>query len=185
MSMGFNELNSVEYFVIHRLTGVNLIEVKSSTAIEQPVALYDSDQWRYVPSEFLQRDITEVLLEKELKESLYRLNPDIERNPDHADEVIHKLRAILITVANVGQVRANEEFATWLRNEHSLPFGPKSEHVKILLIDYSDLKNNTYIITNQFKIHARETKIPDVVMYINGIPVVVGELKTPVRPAVS
>ena len=44
--MGFNELNSVEYFVIHRLTGVNLNEVKSGTAIEQPVDLYDSDQWR-------------------------------------------------------------------------------------------------------------------------------------------
>ena len=38
---------------------------------------------------------------------------------------------------------------------------------------------------NQIKIHARETKIPDLVLFINGIPVVVGELKTPVRPAVS
>lgn len=183
--MGFNELNSVEHFFIHRLTGVNLNEAKTVNAVEEPIPAYESVKWRYVPSELLKRDITEVLLEKELKESLCRLNPDIERNPENADEVIRKLRAILITVANVGLVRANEEFAKWLRNEHSLPFGPKGEHVKIKLIDYKELKNNSFILTNQFKVHARETKIPDVVMFINGIPVVVGELKTPVRPAVS
>lgn len=183
--MGFNELNSVEHFFIHRLTGVNLNEAKDGKVVEEPIPLYDSVKWRYVPSGLLKRDISEVLLEKELKDSLCRLNPDIDRNPENADEVIRKLRAILITVASVGLVRANEEFAKWLRNEHSLPFGPKGEHVKIKLIDYEKLKNNSFILTNQFKVHARETKIPDVVMFINGIPVVVGELKTPVRPAVS
>lgn len=183
--MAFNELNSVEHFVIHRLSGVNLNAIKAGSVVEEPREEYEGVRWRYVPSELLKREITEVLLEKELKESLCRLNPDIERNPEFADEVIHKLRAILITVANVGLVRANEEFAKWLRNEHSLPFGPKGEHVKVRLIDYQDLKNNNYIITNQFKVHVRETKIPDVVMFINGIPVVVGELKTPVRPAIS
>lgn len=183
--MGFNELNSVEHFFVHRLTGVNLNAVKSGNAVEEPIPSYDAVKWRYVPSELLKRDITEVLLEKELKESLCRLNPDIDHNPENADEVIRKLRAILITVANVGLVRANEEFAKWLRNEHSLPFGKNGEHVKIKLIDFKEMKNNSFILTNQFKVYSRETKIPDVVMFINGIPVVVGELKTPVRPAVS
>ena len=41
------------------------------------------------------------------------------------------------------------------------------------------------MITNQFKIRHKETKIPDVVLLINGIPIVVGEAKTPIRPAVS
>ena len=183
--MGFNELNSVEHFFIHQLTGVNLNEVKQGYAVEEDIEDYDTVKWRYVPSELLQRDLTEVLLEKELKESLCRLNPDIKRNPEYADEVIRKLRAILITVANVGLVRANEEFAKWLRNEYSMPFGAKGEHVKVKLIDYEHLAENRYIITNQFKVYARETKIPDIVMFINGIPVVVGELKTPVRPAIS
>ena len=183
--MSFNELNTVEHFFVHRLTGVNLNEVSAGNAVEEPTPAYDSVKWRFVPSDQLGRDITEVLLEKELKEYLCRLNPDINRNPEHAEEVVRKLRAILITVANVGLVRANEEFAKWLRNEHSLPFGSNGEHVKIRLIDYKKLKNNSFILTNQFKVHARETKIPDIVMFINGIPVVVGELKTPVRPAVS
>lgn len=183
--MGFNELNSVEHYFIHKLTGVNLNEVRQGNVVEEPMAPYDTVKWRYVPAELLKRDITEVLLEKELKAALCKLNPDIDRHPEHADEVIRKLRAILITVANVGLVRANEEFAKWLKNEHSMPFGPKGEHVKVKLIDYEQLKENSFIMTNQFKVHARETKIPDVVMFINGIPVVVGELKTPVRPAIS
>ena len=53
------------------------------------------------------------------------------------------------------------------------------------LIDFDELSNNTYIVTNQYRIRHKETKIPDVVMMINGIPVVVGEAKTPIRPSVS
>ena len=53
------------------------------------------------------------------------------------------------------------------------------------LIDFEDHAQNEYIVTNQFRIHARETKIPDVVLLINGFPVVVGEAKTPIRPSIS
>ena len=61
----------------------------------------------------------------------------------------------------------------------------KQSPCPVRLIDFDDLSNNTYIVTNQYRIHHRETKIPDVVMMINGIPVVVGEAKTPIRPSVS
>jgi type I restriction enzyme, R subunit len=179
----FNELNSVERFFIYELTGINLNEDRESVKSSPPFGY--GKYWKYVPGGLLKREITKVLLEKDLKESLCRLNPDIERNPENADEVIRKLRAILITVGNVGLVRANEEFVRWLRNEHSMPFGHRGEHVQIKLIDYDNLKNNSYILSNQFRIHVRESKIPDLVLFINGIPVVVGELKSPVRPAVS
>jgi len=101
------------------------------------------------------------------------------------NDVIHKLRAILITVNNVGLVRSNVEFTKWLRNEVTLPLGKNNEHVAIHLIDFEVLKNNSFVLCNQFKLRARETKIPDVVLFVNGIPLVVGEAKTPVRPAVT
>lgn len=182
--MSFNELNTIEHFIIHKLSGVNLNNVKSGMVAEEAVE-YDSVKWRYVQSELLQRNIDDVLLEKELTEALCRLNPEIAAQPERAEEVIHKLRAILITVNNVGLVRANEEFSKWLRGEISLPFGKGQHHIPIRLIDFENLKNNTYILTNQLNIRARETKIPDTVFYVNGIPLVVGEAKTPVRPSVS
>lgn len=183
--MAFNEQNTVEHFIIHKLTGVNLNSLQFDIAKEKPVAYGNEVKWKYTQSELLQRDITEVFVEKELKEALCRLNPPIAASPDKADEVIHKLRAILITVNNVGLVRANEEFAKWLRNEMSLPLGKNNEHITIRLIDFDSLKNNSFVLCNQFKLKAREIKIPDIVMFVNGIPLVVGEAKTPVRPAVS
>ena len=182
--MSFNEQNTVEHFIIHNLTGVNLNAVQGNIAKEDDVS-YDTVKWKYIQADLLQRDIAEVFVEKELKEALCRLNPDIAAQPERADEVIFKLRTILIAVNNVGLVRANEEFASWLRNEKTLPFGKNNEHVTIRLIDFDVLKNNSFILTNQFKIRTRETKIPDIALFVNGIPLVIGEAKTPVRPAVS
>jgi type I restriction enzyme R subunit len=183
--MAFNEQNTVEHFIIHQLTGVNLNAVQGNVVKEDVVQYEGGVKWKYVQADLLQRDITEVLVENELKDALCRLNPIIADNPDKADEVIHKLRAILITVSNVGLVRANEEFAKWLRNEVTLPIGLNNEHVTICLIDFENLKNNSFVLSNQLKVRARETKIPDIVLYVNGIPLVVGEAKTPVRPAVT
>ncbi len=183
--MSFNELNSVEHFIIHQLTGANLNDVHGNMVKEDAVTYGDEVKWKYIPADLLQRDITEVFIEKDLKEALCRLNPVIAASPDRAEEVIYKLRAILLTVNNVGLVRANEEFARWLRNEVTLPIGKNNEHVAIRLIDFEVLKNNRFILSNQFKLRARETKIPDIVLFVNGIPLVVGEAKTPVRPAVS
>ena len=179
----FNELNSVEYFIIHQLTGINLNQVQHGKV--KIAGNDDKVKWNYVQSDLLLRDSSDIFLEKELKDALIRLNPAIKDNPDRADEVIHKLRAILIAVGNVGLVRANEEFAKWLRGEMSMPIGKNNEHVNIRLIDFEKYENNSFCLTNQLTVKAKEIKIPDIVLFVNGIPLVVGEAKTPVRPAVS
>ena len=178
--MSFNELNSVEHFIIHQLTGLDLNSMK----VSDTKAAYGV-QWVYKSADEIRRSVNEVLVETELKDALIRLNPEIAANPALADEVIYKLRAVLIAVNQVGLVKANEEFFKWMTGEKTMPFGENNRHVPIRLIDFEDLTNNTYIATNQFRIHHRETKIPDVVLMINGIPVVIGEAKTPIRPSVS
>ncbi|PQJ18453.1 type I restriction endonuclease subunit R [Nonlabens tegetincola] len=178
--MGFNELNSVENYIIRQLTGVNL----NTGTVSEDSEVFNG-YWRYQSPQELNRSVNEVLLESEFKNALIRLNPEITQNPDLADEVIYKLRAILISVHQVGLVRANEEFFKWLQGDKTMPFGENNRHVPVRLIDYEDLKNNSFIVTTQFRVHHRETKIPDVVLFINGIPVVIGEAKTPIRPSVS
>jgi len=178
--MSFTELNSVEHHIVHKLTGINL----NKSQFSEPTQSY-GEKWQYVSSEELNRGVNEVLVESDLAEALIRLNPEIFSNPSLADEVIYKLRAILLSVNQIGLVKANEEFFQWLNGEKTMPFGEDNRHVSIRLIDFDDLTNNRYVVTNQFRIHHRETKIPDVVLLINGIPVVVGEAKTPIRPSVS
>jgi len=176
--MTFNELNSVENYIIHKLSGVNLNANFSDDNLE-------SYNWTYKTPGQINREINNVIVEEDVKKALIRLNPEINQNPVYADEVIYKLKAILSSVNHVGLVRANEEFFEWLRGDKTMPFGKNNHHIPVRLIDFNDLSNNKYIITNQFKIKEREIKIPDVVMMINGIPIVVGEAKTPIRPAVS
>ena len=178
--MTFNELNSVEHYIIYQLCGVNL----NSNEIQEQKVIYGA-QWQYKSAADLNRSVNEVLIEKELKDALIRLNPEIAAKPELADEVIYKLRAILISVSQTGLVKANEEFFKWLSGDKTMPFGENNRHVPIRIFDFENLSNNKYIITNQFRIHHRETKIPDIVLFINGIPVVIGEAKTPIRPSVS
>ncbi|WP_420331593.1 type I restriction endonuclease subunit R, partial [Pseudoalteromonas shioyasakiensis] len=178
--MGFTELNSVEHYIIHQMSGVNL----NANQVSEPQPTFGV-KWQFQSPEELGRGVNEVLVESQLVKALIRLNPEIEVNPNLADEVIHKLRAILISVNQVGLVKANEEFFAWMTGEKTMPFGENNRHVPVKLIDCEDLTQNDYVVTNQFRIHHRETKIPDVVLMINGIPVVVGEAKTPIRPSVT
>lgn len=181
--MSFTELNSVEHYIVRQLSGVNL-NAENSSAAEPKAAAY-STGWVFKSADELNRGINEVLVEDELKVALIRLNPEIAASPELADEVIYKLRAILISVNQSGLVKANEEFFKWMTGEKTLPFGENNRHVPVRLINFDDLTENSYIVTNQYRVHHRETKIPDLVLLINGLPVVVGEAKTPIRPSIS
>jgi type I restriction enzyme R subunit len=180
--MSFNELNSVEHYIIHQLSGANL----NSGYVSEPKSIY-GPQWVYKTAEELNRSVNEVLIESELKAALIRLNPEIALRNELADEVIYKLRAILLNVYQVGLVKANEEFFLWMQGEKTMPFGENNRHVPVRLIEFDTekLTNNTYVLTNQYRVRHRETKIPDIVLLINGIPVVIGEAKTPIRPSIS
>lgn len=119
-------------------------------------------------------------------DALIRLNPEIAAQPDRVDEVIYNLRAILLSVNADGLVRASENFTAWLRGEKTMPFGPNGEHVPIRLIDTTDLSNNHLVVTNQWTFQAGPLeKRFDVVFVVNGIPLVIGEAKTPARSAVT
>ena len=146
--------------------------------------------WTYVKPDELQshREYSDVLNETDLVNSLMKLNPSIERNPQYADEVVSKLRAIISSSNGEGLVVANERFVSWMLNEQSMPFGKNGEHVTVRLIDYDNPENNQFIVSHQvmFPLHSKDGgKRFDIVLYINGMPVVVGECKTPTRPSIS
>lgn len=180
----FNEFNAVEELVLdtlvpgrRRTNGTRISDVREPY---MPTA-----GWTYVPAVALLRKESDVLVESEVREALIRLNPDIATRPDYADQVLYKLRAILLTVQSNGLASANEEFAAWLKGERTMPFGPNGEHVPIHLIDFETLTNNRYVATNQYTYKSNVEVRFDLVLLVNGVPLVIGEAKTPVRPAVS
>jgi len=66
-----------------------------------------------------------------------------------------------------------------------MPFGKNNQHVTVKLIDFDDISSNDFVITDEYTVRQKVEKRPDLVMLVNGIPLVVGEFKTPVRPAIS
>lgn len=142
----------------------------------------------FVPGYELPRRTDEVLLESAVKAALIRLNREIEVDPAKADEVIYTLRAILMsTRTSPHPVVANEEFISWLTGQKSMPFGPNGEHTTVRLIDFDNLNDdssNQWAITTEVTFQVGKlSKRFDLVLWCNGFPLVVGEAKTPVRPA--
>ena len=142
--------------------------------------------WDYVPAIELPRQPGDVTVEPWMRDALIRLNPEIADQPDRADEVIYNLRACILSVQADGLVRANENFMSWLRGEKTMPFGPNGEHVPVRLVDFQALDNNRLTVTNQwtYQTGAVEKRF-DVVFVVNGLPLVIGEAKTPTRSAVT
>jgi len=186
--MSFNESNTVEAYVRDLLAGP--IKATQPNAVQEPLPSYGPSPkgigWRYAIPAGVPRQIQDVLVEPWLRDALIRLNPEIAEQPDRADEVLYKLRAIVLSVRSDGLIRANEEMTSWMRGERSMPFGANNEHVPVRLIDFDNPKQNQYIVTQQFTYRAGATeRRADLVLLVNGLPLVLIEAKTPTRSAVS
>lgn len=184
--MTFSEASTVEAFIRDLLCG----GVDPYTAVGPGLARRHGTLlgtgWHYLTRQDVPRGQSEVLVEAQLRESLERLNPAIAAEPERADDVVYKLRAIIFGVRSDGLVKANEEFAAWLTGQRSMPFGEKGEHVTIRLVDFDDVDKNQYVVTTQYTLQAGGTeKRADLVLLVNGIPLVVIEAKTPVRSSES
>jgi len=184
--LSFNEANTVEAFVRDGLCGGITHHTAVGPGLARRLSRVTGLGWHFLASQNLGRRPNEVLIEDHLREALIRLNPEIAAQPDRADDVLYRLRAILLGVRNDGLVKANEEFAAWLTGERSMPFGDRGEHVTIRLIDFDDFERNQYVVTTQFAVRAGASeKRTDLVLLVNGIPLVVIEAKTPVRASQS
>jgi type I restriction enzyme R subunit len=196
----FNEQNTVENYIVNLLTGVTPLPITGRESREDAAPYiplgrnHKGAGWHYVPALSLPRRVNDVFIESYLREALIRLNPEIAAQPERADEVLYKLRAIVLSVRSDGLIRANEEFTAWLRGERSMPFGINNEHVTVKLIDYpstglgqaTDLDQNQYIVTTQYTFRAGSAeRRADLVLLVNGLPLVIVEAKTPVRHSIS
>ena len=186
----FNEQNTVENYIVNLLTGVTPTPAAGLQEAPAPYLPLGRNHkgagWHYVNALELPRRINDVFIEPYLRESLIRLNPEIAAQPERADEVLYKLRAIVLAVRSDGLIRANEEFTAWLRGDRSMPFGENNQHVTVRLIDFENLDNNQYVASTQVTFRAGSAeRRPDLVCYVNGLPLAILEAKTPVRNAIS
>ena len=162
---------------------------EDNTIEQMVIATLKNNGWKYIPADALPRMYSDVLVEPMVKEALIRLNPEIAEEPSRADEVIYKLRTVILSVQPHNLVTQNEVFKRMIFEENSYPFGKNGRMIPIRFFGTmrkEDLALNEYVVTNQWVYpQAEGGKRLDIVLLINGFPVAIGELKTPVRSAIS
>lgn len=145
--------------------------------------------WEYIPAENLPRNYTDVMVEPMVRDALIRLNPEIAANPSYADEVIIKLRPLFMQAKAADLVTINEEFKNQIFEKNSFPFGENHSFIPITYFGMGspqEMAKNRYVVTNQWVYPQVEGgKRLDIVLLINGFPVVIGEIKTATREAIS
>ncbi len=188
--MSFNEMNTIENALRDHLVGKPVTAQTGMVAEEtaEYIAGNRDLKWKYVHGENLVlygKQPQDVFVDTWLKDALCRLNKALAANPDLADEVIHRLRGVLLEAGYSGLIRANEIFQDWLLGRISMPLGKDGEHITIHLLDFDTPQNNHFVVSQQVQFTGTRDCYFDLVLYINGLPLVVGEVKTPVRDAIS
>ena len=106
-------------------------------------------KWNYCHGESLPKQANDIFVDEWVKDALCKLNPTIAAKTEQADEVIYKLRGVMLEAKHTGLVQANENFSEWLLAQKSLPFGESGEHVTINLIDFDNIENNHFVVAQQ------------------------------------
>ena len=162
---------------------------EDNTMEQMIISILKENGWTYIPAEKLPRMYSDVMVEPMVKEALIRLNPEIAAEPSRADEVIYKLRTVILSVQPHNLVTQNELFKKLVFEENSFPFGKDGRMVPIRFFGTmrkEDIALNEYVVTNQWVYpQADGGKRLDIVLLINGFPIAIGELKTPVRSAIT
>ena len=128
---------------------------------------------------FMERgDYRQVVLENRLKRSLKRINPDL---PDHIlDQVFNKISKYHHPDLEMG----NKEIYEMITRGVRVDVRNENEEIKgkiARIIDFDHLENNEFLVVNQYTVQGDSVRIPDVVVFINGLPVAIFELKSPIR----
>jgi len=131
--------------------------------------------YEYIPpQEIVRSQLKTPIAEEVLKESLTNVNPNVPF--DVIDRAIQQLTHI---DAGLLAIR-NETFFDYLQNGIEVSYYEQGEQKtsRVYLIDTETIENNTFIVTSQLTIVGKDQKRPDVLLFVNGLPLVVIELKS-------
>ena len=129
----------------------------------------------------IERNFYSPLYDSVLEDSIHRINPNA--SPAAIDEALLKLR----NFENAELVKKNALFMEYLQNGIEVSYHQNGE-TKSEIIYIADFENagkpgdkNSYIVANQWTFIENSNKRPDILLFLNGLPVCLFELKSPSR----
>jgi len=141
------------------------------------IELFKNMDYEYVYGPNIERDFYSPFYEDELESALNNINKELSYKA--LQEAVNKLR----NIENGSLIQKNIVFMDYLQNGITVNYFDNSEEKSdiVYLVDYKNVNNNSFVIANQWTFIENSEKRPDVVLFLNGIPIVLMELKSPSR----
>ena len=141
------------------------------------IELFEDMGWRHVYGPDVERDYEDPLYEEQLDDAIHRINPEMPESAIH--EALFKLK----NFDNADLVQKNAVFMDYIQHGVEVRYfvGSEERSGLVYLVDYKNPDNNSFVIANQWTFIENSNKRPDVLLFLNGLPVVLMELKSPSR----
>ena len=141
------------------------------------IELFQNMGYQHVYGPDIERDYKSPLYDEILQDSLFRINPSLPKAA--IEDALYKLK----NFENGTLVQKNTVFMNYLQNGIEVRYHDKGETKSdlVYIVDYQNTDNNNFIVANQWTFVENSNKRPDVLVFLNGIPIVLIELKSPSR----
>lgn len=146
------------------------------------IELFENMGYDHIYAPEMERDYSSPLLETVLRDSLVRINRGL------PVEVIEEALSKLRNFDTGSMIQKNMIFMDYLQNGITVKFYVKGEERSVIvrLIEYEKVERNTFYVVNQFTfLENGNNRRPDVILFINGLPLVLMELKSPSKDEVG
>lgn len=142
------------------------------------IEILENEGFVHCLGDTISRTDDEVLIEEDLKIYLLNRYKKEQLTENEVQLIIRQLK----NMPSSDLYESNKKIMRWLADGDTLKREDRAQKdIHIELIDYSDKNNNIYKFVNQLEIVGTERRIPDGIIYINGLPVVVFEFKSAIR----
>ena len=156
-----------------------MIYTERKTVEEPIIDTLEKLGWEYVQASEFARVPEEPFDLPTLQAAISRLNPGIITTDEEVERVVSRLRMLS------NDISGNREFFEWLKGERSLVLKTGEKAKTIRLVDFDDIETNRFVVTNQFRFIGYEEVRFDIVLLVNGLPLVIMEAKAPTMERVD
>jgi type I restriction enzyme R subunit len=155
----------------------------SESSLERwAVESFQSLGYTYLENEKTERIPNEVILQDRFKNALIRINP--KAHPEAIEEACHRFFAISSQNIVIDNQKIHSFLADGMDVEYFEDGRSVGDHIR--LIDYDNIENSDFLVVNQLTVMENgHTRRPDLVVFVNGLPLAVIELKKPTNENVT
>ena len=142
------------------------------------IKIFELANYDYIKGEDLNRETIDVLIKSDLKKFLFEMYEDEEITENEVESIIRSLEILPSSTlydSNKKIMNMISEGFTIKREDSA------KKDLFIQLLDYENVDNNIFKIVNQMEIKEYQERIPDAIVYVNGLPLVVFEFKSAIR----